>query len=141
MVIPETRQDLVESKMFLDRLSPAARAEVLYITINNFGENYRDSQSESNLPKKPPAGSGRGGSSGSTTGSNINDDGSPTSSEQTSTEILTKYNPSERAKILPSAQNLGFAITAIIPRSIVILEIAGRTDLLAVLNKIESEKF
>jgi hypothetical protein len=134
IVIPDTRQDLVESKMFLDRLSPTARAEVLYTEINNLGESYTNPQSESNPPEIPPAGSGGGSSS-------ISSDGSTKPSEQTNTEILTKYNPSERAKIIPAAQNLGFAITAIIPGSIVILEIAERTDLLAVLNKIESEKF
>ncbi len=146
MVIPDTRQDLVESKMFLDRLSPAARAEILYLVINSMSKSFKmlpdvqaQSYQPSTLPKALPISTE---SSAGTTPQQLEQHGDAIIlSPETRQEISTKYNPSERAKIIPVAQNLGFAITAIIPGSAVIVDLTERTQLRTLLNQVEVQKF
>jgi hypothetical protein len=146
MIIPDTRQDLVESKMFLDRLSPAARAEVLYLVINSMSKSFKmlpevqaQAYQPSTLPRALPISSE---SSAGTTPQQLEQHGDAIIlSPEIRQEILTKYNPSERAKIIPAAQNLGFAITAIIPGSAVIVDLTERTQLQTLLNQVEVQKF
>ena len=146
MAIPDTRQDLVESKMFLDRLSPTARAEILYLVINSMSKSFKmlpdvqaQSYQPSTLPKALPISTE---SSVGTTPQQLEQHGDAIIlSPEIRQEISTKYSPSERAKIIPAAQNLGFAITAIIPGSAVIVDLTERTQLQTLLNQVEVQKF
>jgi hypothetical protein len=146
MVIPDTRQDLFESKIFLDRLSPAARAEMLYLVINSMSKSFKmlpDVQAQSYQPSTLPKALhiSTQSSAGSTPQQLEQHVDAITLSPETRQEISTKYSPSERAKILPAAQNLGFSITAIIPGSAVIVDLTERTELRTLLNQVEVQKF
>jgi hypothetical protein len=146
MIIPDTRQDLVESKMFLDRLSPTARAEILYLVINSMGKSFKmlpDIQPQSQqLSTLPEAQSISTESSDVIASQQLEQRGDAiTLSPETRQEISANYNPSERAKIIPAAQTVGFAITAIIPGSAVIVELTERSQLRTLLNQVEVQKF